>query len=112
VKKAAAILLVIVLAMSLSAYIGISGVVRAAGAEEGANPYSAIEADDMIQFGGYDWRVLEVKDGKALILSDKILDRRSYHKSSGTWETSEIRQYLNGQFYDETFTEGEKNSLQ
>ena len=34
---------------------------------------------DIIQFGGHDWRVLDVRDGKALLLSDKIIEKRPYH---------------------------------
>ena len=66
---------------------------------------------DIIQFGGYDWRVLEVKDGKALILSDKILTIRPYHPSSITWAESELREYLNSAFIEDTFTSEEKTRI-
>jgi len=56
----------------------------------------------IIEFGGYDWRVLEIKDGKALILSDLVLESRAYHGISEniSWESSGIRSYLNSEFYN------------
>jgi hypothetical protein len=57
---------------------------------------------DIIEFGGYDWRVIDVQDGRALLLSDKMLELRHYHDTwtDTTWETSDIRAYLNGEFFD------------
>lgn len=44
------------------------------------------------------WRVLSNADGKALLLSDKILDMEMYHtqKIEVTWKTCTIRSWLNG----------------
>ncbi|MCL2079119.1 MAG: DUF6273 domain-containing protein [Oscillospiraceae bacterium] len=55
---------------------------------------------DVITFGGYYWRVLDVQDGRALVISGYILERREYHSPYGeiTWEHSSIRDYLNGEF--------------
>jgi hypothetical protein len=70
-------------------------------------------AGDVIKLGGIDWRVLDVKDGKALVLSDKILAKRAYHEKNLeiTWEKCDLRQYLNGQFYDATFSVEEKGRI-
>ena len=45
------------------------------------------------------WRVLEVSNGQALLLADKVLDNQEYNKNcvNVTWETSSIRSWLNGQ---------------
>jgi|GEM_PF-579914 len=61
-----------------------------------------VTAAEIIKFGGYDWRVLDVQDGKALIISDKLLERRPYryYDENITWADSEIRAYLNGEFYN------------
>ena len=66
------------------------------------SPYSSAVVGDVIQFGGYDWRVLDIQDGKALIISKDILSTRAYHSVNTeiTWEDSDIRQYLNGEFYN------------
>ena len=63
----------------------------------------------IIPFGGYDWRVLDVKNNKALLLSEKVLEKRMYHSSSGriTWSNCTLRSYLNGAFYN-TFRENDK----
>ena len=70
------------------------------------------DVGDIIEFGGYDWRVLEVKDGKALVISEYVLYERQYHNDHEypTWAESEIRQYLNGQFL-ESFTAAERNII-
>ena len=67
------------------------------------------EVGDIIPFGAYSWRVLEIQDGKALLLSDKVIERRAYHEPGRavTWETCTLRQYLNGEFYD-SFSAAEK----
>jgi hypothetical protein len=55
-----------------------------------------------MEFGGYEWRVLEVRDGKALIITDKTIDFRAYHNESKdiTWADCELRSYLNHEFYE------------
>jgi hypothetical protein len=69
---------------------------------------------DIIQFGGYDWRVLEVdrQNGKKLILSDKIIEKRWYHHSlvNTTWADCELHSYLNGEFYNK-FNDADKNQI-
>ncbi|MGM9608379.1 MAG: DUF6273 domain-containing protein [Oscillospiraceae bacterium] len=71
------------------------------------------EVKKTIQMGGYDWIVLDEQDGKMLVLSSKVLEARAYHSAGGaiTWEDSEIRAYLNGEFYDKTFTDAEKAKI-
>ena len=53
-------------------------------------------------FGGYDWRVLEVQGSQALLLSDKLLEIREYHKNREdiSWEQCTLRKYLNNDFYN------------
>ena len=77
------------------------------------SPYSSVKVSDIIQFGGYDWRVLDIQDGKALIISEQVLTKQTYHSSSTavTWETCDLRAYLNGSFYDNTFTISEKSLI-
>jgi hypothetical protein len=68
---------------------------------------------DVIEFGGYEWRVLEVRDGKALILSENIIERRAYHRNweNVTWAESSIRQWLNDDFY-RSFTAEERRRIE
>ena len=53
-----------------------------------------------LRFGGYNWRVLDVQDGKALIITEDIIERRPYNAdfTAVTWETCDLRKYLNGDF--------------
>lgn len=55
-----------------------------------------------IRFGDYEWKVLEIKENKLLLITDQILEQRDYHdkKEAVTWEQSETRNYLNTSFID------------
>ncbi|MCL2771935.1 MAG: DUF6273 domain-containing protein [Oscillospiraceae bacterium] len=55
-----------------------------------------------IRFGAYDWYVLDKQDDRALILTEKVIERRAYHKQvcEITWEMCDMRKYLNGEFYN------------
>jgi hypothetical protein len=66
-------------------------------------------AESVIEFGGLVWRVLDSQDGRVLILSESILFQRPHSRRG--WDRSSIRQYLNGPFYDRTFSEDEKNRI-
>ena len=76
-----------------------------------------IEVGSTVSFGVFEnqpieWQVLEVKDNKALLLSKHILFKTAYDiNGSGTWKTSSLRQYLNGDFYENCFTKSEKNAI-
>jgi len=70
---------------------------------------------EIITFGTYngkpiDWRVLDVKDNKALIITVDIIERRRFDKTGNDWENSELRRYLNNEFitgFDKELTDGE-----
>ena len=97
------------------------------------NNEKEIEDFESIEFGKYkqtrdsvenewrkepiEWIILE-KDSenkRALIISKYILDVRSNVYKSGekntTWKNNNIREWLNDKFYDEAFTEEEKNKI-
>ncbi|MCL2056192.1 MAG: leucine-rich repeat domain-containing protein [Oscillospiraceae bacterium] len=62
---------------------------------------ASAKVGDIIRFGGYDWRVLDKKDGKALLVSEQVLEERPYNvekKKDVTWENCTLRKYLNGVF--------------
>lgn len=66
----------------------------------------------VIIFGDYQWRILDIKDGKMLILTDEIIEQRDYHdkKENITWEHSEIRNFLNHEFF-ERFSTSDKERI-
>ena len=101
-KKSVSLLLTFILCITLLAGCG------------SKSPYAGAKKGDTIELGGLNWRVLEVSGGKALLISEKILEGRPYNfaaRSYGdiiTWEICELREYLNGSFYNDTFSEEEK----
>jgi len=69
----------------------------------GENPEISTNIGEIVEFGGIQWRILDVQDGRALLLSEYILEHRRYNDIAWhdiTWETSTIRQWLNNEFYN------------
>jgi hypothetical protein len=60
------------------------------------------QVGDIVDFGGHEWRVLEVKDGKALLLSEYLLGTREFNEGTTdvTWAECDLRAYLNGEFLE------------
>ena len=75
---------------------------------------------DTVEFGAYrqngtakemvEWKILDVKDGKALLISKFGLDSKKYHttRKDVTWENSTLRKWLNEEFLNATFSDSEK----
>ncbi len=83
----------------------------------------AAKAGDYVFFGKYEqdnntsngqenieWLVLEVKDGKALLISKYALNCKQYNtsKTDATWETCTLREWLNNSFINTAFSVKEK----
>ena len=60
-----------------------------------------------------EWIILETKENRMLLLSKYILDARKYHekKKTVTWEESDIRQWLNNEFYMNAFNNVEQKAI-
>ena len=85
------------------------------------------QVGDVIYFGTYEqdnnfsngkeeieWRVLEKdENGRMLVVSKYALDCRNYHSSVKqiTWEDSDIRSWLNNDFYSNAFASSEKSAV-
>lgn len=85
------------------------------------------QVGDIIYFGTYEqdnnfsngkeeieWRVLEKdENGRMLVVSKYALDCRNYHSSVKqiTWEDSDIRSWLNNDFYSNVFSSSEKSAV-
>ena len=78
---------------------GSGGAQKNQTAVSSANGYTV---GSTVQFGDYDWRVLAVDGNKALLITQYIIDERNYHSEwvDVTWETCDLRAYLNGEFYN------------
>ena len=65
------------------------------GATRFAKP---VAPGDTYSFGDINWRVLDVQGNGALLLTEDIAEKRSYHSAwtDTTWADCELREYLNG----------------
>ena len=74
--------------------------------------FGAYEQDNNTSNGQeyIEWLVLEVKGGKALVISKYALDCQPYNTSytNVTWETCTLRKWLNNDFINSAFTANEK----
>ncbi|HCM28754.1 MAG TPA: hypothetical protein DIC34_19845 [Treponema sp.] len=52
------------------------------------------------EFGKFRWRILEVQGGKALLITEDVVEDRPFNVKDAkvTWETSTLRKYLNDEF--------------
>ena len=87
----------------------------------------AANVNDYVTFGTYEqdnvkdngpeaieWRVLDKKDGKVLLLSNYALEYKAYNEEYSeevTWETCTLRKWLNEEFYNTAFTSAEKQYI-
>lgn len=73
------------------------------------------EQDNNLQNGteSIEWIVLDKQGDKALVISTKILDCKPYNEGfkDATWENSSIRKWLNNDFYQNAFTDGERERI-
>lgn len=71
-----------------------------------------MEIGNTIAFGNAQWRVLEIRKDRMLLLTEEIIEQRDYHdrKEEVTWEHSEVRAYLNGEF-SERFKPAEQERI-
>lgn len=60
------------------------------------------------------WRVLSVEGDDAFLLADQNLDCQKYHETGAavTWETCNLRTWLNGDFYQNAFNSSEQSAIQ
>ncbi|MCM1083720.1 MAG: DUF6273 domain-containing protein [Clostridium sp.] len=84
---------------------------------------SQAEPGDIIRMGHYEqdgdeaaddeifWDVLDKKEDKLLVISHYILARRSFDDENVTWENSQLREWLNSEFYNGAFNDNEKNRI-
>ena len=79
--------------------------------ESNGNPFRNANVGNYVKFGRYpqtkegevrpvEWQVLAREDNKALVISRYGLDAKRFDVSSNNWDNSEIRKWLNGEFYN------------
>ena len=80
---------------------------------------------ETIEFGNYpqeedgtekpiEWIVMKKEGNQVLLLSKYVLDAKPYNEEveEVTWETSDIRKWLNNEFYTTAFNKAEKAKIQ
>ena len=91
--------------------------------EKDKNP--EYKVGETIEFGNYpqeedgtekpiEWIVMKNEGNQVLLLSKYVLDTKPYNKEweKVTWETSDIRHWLNNEFYTTAFNKAEKVKIQ
>ena len=86
------------------------------------SPFKNAKVGDYIKFGNYpqtavggilpiEWQVLAIENNKILVISRYGLDANRFDGGSNNWRNSEIRKWLNGDFYNKAFTDQEKKYI-
>ncbi|MBO4267647.1 MAG: hypothetical protein J5910_10725 [Lachnospiraceae bacterium] len=85
------------------------------GAEEDAElaAISDSQVGDVVAFGRYTWYVADKTDGICTLLCQGPVAEKAYNdtKTDITWENCSLRRWLNEDFYNSKFTDGEKASI-
>ena len=68
---------------------------------------------DVVAFGRYTWYVTDKKDGICTLLCQGTVAEMPYNdsKTDITWENCSLREWLNEDFYNSRFSDGEKASI-
>ena len=89
---------------------------------KGNSSFKNAKVGDYVKFGSYpqtsnggvqpiEWQVLSKENNKMLVISKYGLDAKRFDSSSNVWKNSEIRNWLNGEFYNKVFSDQEKKSI-
>jgi len=135
-KRLVAMLLVINMLASILLCVGGSGLGAGRFFTAGAIDVdvSSCSVGDTVVFGSYEqdnntsngkepieWIVIDISDGKLMLLSKYILDNRQYHIHYNqdspecpwrtSWEACKLRSYMNNEFYNAAFSAGEQQHI-
>lgn len=69
--------------------------------------------NDTVKLGKFDWKILDIRDNKALLAKKTVIDGIAYNNSlvDTSWETSTLRQWLNSDFLSQSFSDEERSSI-
>ena len=121
---AIAFLLIAVICCGIFIFVGETGGSKSSIGSEATTAKPSI--GQTITFGSYEqdnntsngkeaieWIVLDIQDGKALVISKYALDSKPFNETptSVTWETCTLRTWLNDDFLNSAFSESEKSKI-
>ena len=68
---------------------------------------------DTVSIGNEKWRILELAGDQALLMKNDSIDPMAYHmeRTTVTWESSSLRQWLNSSYLELTFSEAEQSNI-
>ena len=114
-RKAFYILLSVMILLAAAAALGEDQVLPQNIAVGNIITLGHYEQDNNLDNGpeAIEWMVLDVQDGKALLLSKYGLEARPYNTEDTdiTWETCTVRAWLNNEFLNEAFSAEEQSAI-
>lgn len=60
---------------------------------------AGLEIGDAFELAGLNWKILDITDKGYFCLADKLDEKRSFDDESNDWKESNLRHYLNYDFY-------------
>ena len=88
--------------------------------EDRYDPQTTVDADtepddlyigETVSFGGSAWTVLDIQGSDVLLLSEYCVNIRRYDDDSNDWDSSEIKAWLNDEYFDTAFSEAERAAI-
>lgn len=67
---------------------------------------------DTFEIAGINWKILDITEKGYMCLADKLEDSMEFDEKSSDWEGSQLREYLNTEFFEKISDEiGEENII-
>ena len=74
-----------------------------------------IKVGKTVRFGDYHgaekWIVLDIDDGKAMLISKDVVDVKQFDEDSHDWDKSDLRKWLNDKYFEDAFSDDEKECI-
>ncbi len=108
------LLLAALLLFALPCAASADGVVAEISGWDQTGGYTYLAFGRAVQDAGVEpivWRMLTVKNDKALLLSEKILDCLPFDYEDNDWDYSQLKRHLNSSFYHDAFTIAEQGAI-
>lgn len=73
---------------------------------------AGLQVGDTFELAGRTWKILEITEKGYACLADKLEERMQFDSSCNNWQASDLRNYLNTEFYKQlTDAVGEENII-
>ena len=96
-------------------YSKLMGLIDAGTPEEEAiaflSTYSSPQIGATCKFGNNTWIIIDKNEAGLLLLSEQIVDRRRFDRSSNDWKGSELRKDLNNEYFTSCFNDYQRSLI-